>query len=112
MRRAAVSTNEHDLVASAAAARGVVESFRQWQIVVPDWEGTLQDVVEVLGGLPSGGAFQGGVDELRGDLAQLLQTGLPSDPRRLDDLSTVLREVITTVRVPGVPRPEDPAWSF
>ncbi len=56
-----MSTNEHDLVASAAAARGVVESFRQWQIVVPDWEGTLQDVVEVLGSLPSGGAFQGGL---------------------------------------------------
>ncbi len=107
-----MSTIEHDLVASAAAAREVVESFRQWQIVVPDWEGTLQDVVEVLGSLPSGGALQVGVDELRGDLALLLQTGLPSDPRELDDLSTALREVVTKVRVPGVPRPEDLAWSF
>jgi len=80
--------------------------------VVPDWEGTLQDVVEVLGSFPSGGAFQVRVNELRGDLAQLLQTGLPSDPRKLDGLSTALREVVTKVRVPGVPRPEDLAWSF
>jgi hypothetical protein len=103
-----VSTSEHDLVASAAAAREIVESFRQWQIVVPDWEETIQDVVEVLDSLPA----RVGVAELRGDLSQLLHTGLPNDPSGLDELSTALREVVTTVRVPGVPRPEDPAWSF
>ncbi len=107
-----MATSEHDLVASASTAREIVESFRQCQIVVPDWEGTLQDVVEVLGSLPSGGEFRVRVDELRGDLAQLLQTGLPRDPRELDGLSTALREVVTKVRVPGVPRPEDLAWSF
>lgn len=107
-----MSTCEHDLVASASAAREIVESFRQWQIVVPGWEGTLQDVVEVLGSLPPGSALPMGVDALRGDLAQLLQTGLPSDPHGLDGLSSALREVVTRVRVPGVPRPEDLAWSF
>jgi hypothetical protein len=107
-----VPTSEHDLVSSAAAAREIVESFRQWQIVVPNWEETLHDVVEVLGSLPSGGALRVGVAGLPGDLAQLLRTGLPSDPSTLDELSTALREVVTTVRVPGVPRPEDPAWSF
>lgn len=107
-----MSSREHDLVASAAAAREIVESFRQWQIVVPDWEGTLLDVVEILGSLPSGGDRGVGVAELRGNLAQLLRTGLPNDPSGLDELSITLREIVTTVRVPGVPRPEDPAWSF
>lgn len=107
-----MTTSEHDLVAAAAAAREIVESFRQCQIVVPGWEDTLQDVVEVLGSLPSGDALRSGVAELRGDLTQLLQTGLPSDPNGLDELSTALRGVVTKVRVPGVPRPEDPAWSF
>lgn len=109
-----MSTIEHDLVACAAAARDVVESFRQWQIRVSGWERTLEEVVEVLGDLPDvpGVVLQVEVDELRADLAQLLQAGLPSDSRGLDDLSTTLREVVTKVRVPGVPRPEDPAWSF
>lgn len=109
-----MSTIEHDLVAGAAAARDVVESFRQWQIVVPGWERTLEEVIEALGNLPDGPrvALQVEVDELRADLAQLLQAGLPNDPRGLDDLSSALREVVTKVRVPGVPRPEDPAWSF
>lgn len=109
-----MSTVEHDLVASAAAARDVVEPFRQWQIVVPGWERTLQDVVEVLGHLPDGpgATLRVRVDELRGELALLLEMGLPSDPRGLDGLSSALRDVVTEVRVPGVPRPEDPAWSF
>lgn len=109
-----MSTIEHDLVASAAVARDVVESCRLWQIVVPGWRRTLGEVVEALGNLPDGPGvvLQVEVDELRAELAQLLQAGLPSDPRGLDDLSSTLREVVTKVRVPGVPRPEDPAWSF
>ncbi|MGH4018630.1 MAG: hypothetical protein ACRDT0_05175 [Pseudonocardiaceae bacterium] len=109
-----MSTVEHDLVASAAAARDVIEPFRLWQIVMPGWETTLQDVVEVLGHLPDGpgAALRVKAGELRRGLALLLETGLSSDPRGLDDLSTALRDVVTEVRVPGVPRPEDPAWSF
>jgi len=86
----------------------------QWQILVPGWETTLEEEVEALGTLPDvpGVALQVEVDELRAELAQLLQAGLPGDPRELDDLSSTLREVVTKVRVPGVPRPEDPAWSF
>jgi hypothetical protein len=107
-----VSTVENDLVASAAVARDVVESYRQWQIVVPGWETTLQEVVEALGALPTAPVLPVEIDELRTDLARLLRTGLPGDPRGLDELSAALREIVTTVRVPGVPRPEDPAWSF
>ncbi|MGH3923622.1 MAG: hypothetical protein ACRDTT_12270 [Pseudonocardiaceae bacterium] len=103
---------EHDLVAGAAAARDVVEPYRQWQIVVPGWETTLQEVVEALGALPATPLLPVAIDELRADLARLLRTGLPSDPCGLDELSAALREIITTVRVPGVPRPEDLAWSF
>lgn len=107
-----MSTIEHDLVASAAAARDVVESYRQWQIVVSDWEKTLQEAVERLGALPADPAFAVEIDELRVDLAGLLRTGLPHDHRGLDELSAALREIVTTVRVPGVPRPEDRTWSF
>ena len=107
-----MSPIEHNLVASAAAARDVVESYRQWQIVVPGWETTLQEVVEALGALSTAPVLPVEIDELRADLARLLRTGLPSDPRGLDELSTALREIVTAVRVPGVPRPEDPAWSF
>ncbi|MGQ0774310.1 MAG: hypothetical protein ACT4NY_07835 [Pseudonocardiales bacterium] len=107
-----MSTIEHDLVASAAAARDVVESYRQWQIVVPGWETTLREVVEALAALPTAPVSPTEIDELRADLARLLRTGLPCDPRGLDGLSAALREIVATVRVPGVPRPEDPAWSF
>lgn len=107
-----MSTIENDLVASAAVARDVVESYRQCQIAVPGWETTLQEVVEALGALPAAPVFPVEIDELRADLARLLRTGLPSDPRGLDELSAALREIVTTVRAPGVPRPEDPAWSF
>jgi hypothetical protein len=109
-------TVEQDLVRSASMARDVIESYRQWNVTVGGWRETLHEAADSFIFLANQHPpVSRGVDLAH--LARILQSIVRSqlqliDQQSLDDVSAELRAIVSTTRIPGVPRPEDQDWSF
>jgi hypothetical protein len=105
-------TEEQDLLRSAAIARDVIESYRQSHITVSGWSALLEEAAKSFARLsehPKGAAPLAQIAET---LSATVQASLKVDQDTLDWLSSELRTIVTSTRVPGIPRPEDDDWSF
>lgn len=104
---------EHALVASAGAARDAVEAARDDR-ADGEWQAELYEIVRVMETLevrPPEPAIMT-FEEIKARLAGLATDKRAYDPGELAELSSALGEIIHSVRVPGVPRPEDADWAF
>jgi hypothetical protein len=109
-----VVTVEQDLVRSAVVARDVIESYRQSHITVPAWSSLLEDAAQSFTRISTHRPVVGGavLAQLAHTLSVTARAGLEVDHKILDALSRDLRAIVTTTRIPGIPRPEDKDWSF
>ena len=107
-------TVEQDLVRSAVVARDVIESYRQSHITVPAWSSLLEEAAQSFLRISVQHPVAGGavLAQLAQTLTATARTGLEVDHEVLDGLSRDLRAIVTTTRIPGIPRPEDKDWSF
>ena len=108
-------TAEQDLVGSAVMARDVIESYRQSHIMISGWRSLLEEAAESLARISAGRPFADGIvplAQLASTLTAAAQAGLKVDHETLDLLSQELRTIVTSTRVPGIPRPDDTDWSF
>jgi hypothetical protein len=117
---------EAELVRSAARARDVVESYRQYDLTVSRWQTRLltssasiariaAERPELADGRPEladGRPDAAGVRlaDLAEALRDVARNGLRPERARLDQLSKDLESLVRE-RVPGYPRPEDPPYA-
>jgi hypothetical protein len=108
-------TVEQDLVRSAAGARDVIESYRQSHIAISGWSMLLREAVDSFVRISAQRPVVGHSVALA-QLAQALRVAADSqlrvDEESLDHLSRDLHSIVASIRVPGIPRPEDEDWSF
>jgi hypothetical protein len=107
-------TVEQDLVRSAVVARDVIESYRQAHVTVPAWSALLEEAAESFTQISAHCPVAGGavLAQLADTLSVTARMGLEVDHEMLDGLSRDLRAIVTSTRIPGIPRPEDRDWSF
>jgi hypothetical protein len=107
---------EAELVRSAARARDVVESYRQYGLTVSRWQTRLlassasiariaAERPDPVAGRPEAGGVR--LAQLAEALRDVARNGLRPERARLDRLGKEL-ESLVSIRVPGYPRPEDP----
>ena len=108
---------EAELVRSAARARDVVESYRQYDLTVSRWQTRLltssASIARIADGRADSAAGRADCAGVRlADLAEALRdvarNGLRPERARLERLSKDLESLVRE-RVPGYPRPEDRA---
>lgn len=108
-------TLEQDLVRSAANARDAIESYRRSRIVISGWDTLLQDAVESFTRISAQRPVVGeavALAQLARTLQDVVDARLKVDRETLDQLSRALRSIVTEIRIPGIPRPEDEDWAF
>jgi hypothetical protein len=101
-----------DLADTLIDVRDVVESFRTWQLTVPDWDETLRQAAAALGRLPSQAQVGELLPGLLSNLSLLLTEGLSSVPQTVNEIAEQVAVVLEELRIPGIPTPEDDDWSF
>jgi hypothetical protein len=102
-------------VRSASRARDVIESYRQFHIIISGWSTTLQEAVESFARISDERPVVGqsvALTQLAQALSAAASSRLQIDEETLDRLSKDLRSIVTEVLIPGVPRREDQDWSF
>src|SRR6266851_6989348 len=108
-----VMSVEQDLVRSAVIARDVIESYRQSHVAVSGWSLLLEEAAQSFTRLSTERPVAGEAVPLA-QLAHVLsgtaKAGLGVDQETLDRLSRDLRSIVTSARIPGIPRPEDGDW--
>ena len=108
-------TAEQDLVHSAVMARDVIESYRQSNIMIFGWNNMLEEAAQSFARISVDRPVAGGVmplAQLARSLTATVHAGLRVDDETLNLLSQELRAIVTGTRIPGIPRPEDPDWTF
>jgi|HubBroStandDraft_2_1064218.scaffolds.fasta_scaffold1752935_1 hypothetical protein len=105
---------EAELCRSAARARDVVESYRQYGLTVTRWQNRLlassASIARIAAGLPDAERPDPAglpLADLALALRDVARNGLRPERARLGRLSKDL-ESLVRMRVPGHPRPEDP----
>jgi hypothetical protein len=91
-----------------ADVRDVVETFRQVGATPRNWDADLAAAVEALDHLPD----QAGVSDLVERLRALLQHGLTSDPRAVEQVANLVSALLRETKVPGIPSPDEDYWGF
>jgi len=111
-------TAEQDLVRSAVMARDVIESYRRSHVMIAGWSSQLEEAAQSLtriSALPriAGEAVPPAqLMRLAHTLTATVEAKLQVDQETLNQVSQELRAIVTSTRVPGIPRPEDEDWSF
>jgi hypothetical protein len=103
---------EAELVRSAARARDVVESYRQYDLTVSRWQTRLLTSSASIARIAAERAelADGRLADLAEALRDVARNGLRPERARLDQLSKDLESLVRE-RVPGYPRPEDPPYA-
>jgi hypothetical protein len=99
---------EAELCRSAARARDVVESYRQYGLIVSRWQNRLLSSSASIARIAAERPMVAGVPlaNLAAALLDVARNGLRLERARLDRIGHDL-EALVTVHTPGRPRPED-----
>lgn len=100
------------VVTSLWDVREVVETFRRYHIVTPDWAAILTAALRELEAVDRPKAINGRIVEVVSELRQIIEGGLESDVDLLERISGNTQVIISMVPVPGLPTPEDENWAF
>lgn len=92
--------------------REVVETFRRYHIVTPDWAEILTTALRELEAVDRPKAINGRIVEVVSELRQIIEGGLGSDADLLERISGNTQAIIGMMPAPGLPTPEDENWAF
>jgi hypothetical protein len=92
-------------------ARDVVETFRQSDVLVDGWREDLQRAADSLVRLGPTTA-ELALSELGERMQLLLRGGFDQQRNLVEEIGQRLEAVLSRIRVPGIPRPEDEHWEF
>lgn len=92
--------------------REVVETFRRYRIVTPDWAKILTAALQELEAVDPSKAISGRIVEVVSGLRQIIEGGLESDVDLLEQISGNTQAIISMMPAPGLPTPEDENWAF
>ncbi len=93
--------------------RDVVETFRRYGVEAVDWrEVVISAIVQLERTSVSEGIKAPWADHLTGQLHELVRVGLTQGDSLLETIAEEIHSLISSTRVPGIPRPEDENWEF
>jgi hypothetical protein len=92
--------------------REVIETFRRYHIVTPDWVKILTAALQELEAVDPSKALNGRIVEVVSGLRQIIEGGLESDVALLERISDSTQAIISMMPAPGIPTPEDEDWAF
>lgn len=92
--------------------RDVVESFRTYHLVLPDWDTVLGQAMAALSGLEPSAQAEALFARLLPNLRLLMAEGLSGAPHVVDEVAQQVANALKQTKVPGIPAPEDDDWSF
>jgi hypothetical protein len=94
------------------AVREVIETFRRYHIVTPDWVKILTAALQQLEAVDPSKAINGRIVEVVSGLRQIIEGGLEPDVDLLERISGNTQAIISMMPAPGLPTPEDENWAF
>ena len=100
-----------DLADPLLELRDVVESFRSYRVLPPDWDETLRRAMVALSRLQTSAQVDVLPAGLLPDLDVLLNDGLDRSPQIVEKVATQVADALGKTTIPG-PTPEDDDWSF
>ena len=93
--------------------RDVVETFRRYGEETVDWREVVSSaIVQLERTSASEDAKAPWADHLTGQLHELVRVGLTQGDSLLEAIAQAVQSVISSTRIPGIPRPEDENWEF
>jgi hypothetical protein len=92
--------------------REVIETFRRYRIVTPDWVRILTTALQELEAVDPSKAMNDRIVEVVSGLRQIIEGGLGSDVDLLERISSNTQTLINMMPAPGIPTPEDEDWAF
>jgi hypothetical protein len=104
--------NSADLAGPLGDIRDVVESFRTWEVTLPDWDAVLGRAVAVIAEIPLQADLGSRLSGLIPDLRLLQERGLDAQPQVVNRVADLVADALAQARIPGIPAPDDEDWSF
>jgi hypothetical protein len=92
--------------------RDVLETFRRHHIVADGWAEALTHAASVLDHVPTELEMRASTTWIASELKKIVAYGLQHDQNKLDVVANRTAELLASIRVPGIPRPEDKSWEF
>ncbi len=92
--------------------RDILETFRRHHIVVDGWAEALTRAASALDHLPVELEIRASTTWIASELKKIVAHGLQYDLDKLDMVANRTAELLSSIRVPGIPRPEDESWEF
>lgn len=92
-------------------AREVIQTYIGSEVLVDDWRETLESASRRLAAAAAGDKGPS-IRDLAAELQDLTETGLSSRRPTVERVAMQLGELVSEVRVPGIPKPEDDDWGF
>jgi hypothetical protein len=92
--------------------REILETFRRYHIVVDGWAEALTRAASALDHVPAELEIRASTTWIAGELNEIVAYGLQYDHSKLDMVADRAAELLASIRVPGIPRPEDKSWEF
>jgi hypothetical protein len=110
-----VSSTVRDLAAVAEPlmdVREILETFRRYHIVVDGWAEVLTRAASALDQVPAELEISASTIWIASELNEIVAYGLQHDHSKLGMVADRTAELLASIRVPGIPRPEDKSWEF
>lgn len=92
--------------------RDVLETFRAYRVIAPDWREVLEGAAEALDRLPEDAQIPSRLPSLIIRIRQLLQSGLKVEDPVLQEAADQIAHLLRETRIPGIPHPGDEHWGF
>lgn len=91
--------------------REVLETFRRHHTVADGWAEALTRAASALDRLPAELEIRSSTIWIASELKEIVAYGLQHD-EKLNTVANRTAELLASIRVPGIPRPEDNSWEF
>jgi hypothetical protein len=92
--------------------REILETFRRHHIVVDGWAEVLTRAASALDRVPAELEIKASTTWIASELNEIAAYGLQHDQSKLNLVADRTAELLVSIRVPGIPRPEDKSWEF
>jgi hypothetical protein len=92
--------------------REILETFRQHHIVIDGWAEVLTRAASALDHVPAELEMRASTTWISSELNEIVAYGLQHDSSKLDMVANCTAELLESIIVPGIPRPEDKSWEF
>ncbi|MGH3823466.1 MAG: hypothetical protein ACRDRA_11655 [Pseudonocardiaceae bacterium] len=100
------------VVSPLVDVRDVLETFRRHRIFAENWVAVLSDAATALDQASVDALAAPDMTHLVAQLRMLLINGLQANIDIVDSVADEAQHILSGIRIPGIPRPEDEHWEF